>query len=295
MKFDYAAKVIVKYHRIITVTSTFIMNSTQIFHKVLIIVFTLIIFTSCVEKEVSPKWTERSDWGQFFEEAKVTGTFLLFEPTSNVYQVWNEDRAQEGFSPASTFKIFNSLVILETGQLPDIDTYFPWDSVERAYSLWNQDHNIRSGMKYSVVWLYQEMARRIGQDTMQTYIDKVGYGNQDISGGIDLFWLQGGLEMTALEQVAFLQRLYGNELPFSKTTMDAVKESMINESTEEYILRAKTGWAIRKEPGTGWWVGYVERGEKVYYFAMNMDIYTNEDAEARKSISKQILRAEGIL
>lgn len=271
------------------------MNSTQIVNNVLLCIFCLIIFTSCTEKEVAPKWTERSDWGQFFEEANVNGTFLLFEPTSNEFQVWNSERARQGFLPASTFKIFNSLVILETGQLPDIDTVFPWDSVERAYSIWNQDHNIRTGMQYSVVWLYQEMARRIGQDAMQAYIEKVGYGNQDISGGIDLFWLQGGLKMTALEQILFLQRLYENDLPFSPKNMDAVKESMINESTDDYILRAKTGWAIRTEPGIGWWVGYVEKGGKVYYFAMNIDIYTNEDADARKSVSRQILRAEGIL
>lgn len=271
------------------------MNSTQFFNKLLICLFSFIVITSCKEKESSPQWTARADWGHFFEEAGVTGTFLLYEPSSGEYQVWNRKRAVDPFLPASTFKIFNSLVILETGKLPDIDTYFPWDSVERAYSFWNQDHNIRSGMKYSVVWMYQEMARRIGPDSMQAYIDRVGYGNRDISGGIDLFWLQGGLRITALEQIQFLQRLYENDLPFSKASMEGVKESMINEETEDYILRAKTGWAIRTEPGTGWWVGYIERVGKVYFFAMNIDTYTNEDANARKSVSRQILRAEGLI
>jgi beta-lactamase class D len=271
------------------------MNSTQIFHKALIGIFCLIFISACKQPENAPKWTEMPDWGNYFKDAGVNGTFLLYEPTSMEYKVWNSERARTGFLPASTFKIFNSLVILETGQMPDIDTFFPWDSVERAYSFWNQDQNIRTGMKYSAVWFYQEMARRIGEDTMQAYVDRVGYGNQDISGGIDLFWLQGGLKMTALEQVQFVERLYNNDLPFSQRTMDGVKESMINEENEEFILRAKTGWAIRTEPGTGWWVGYVERGEKVYYFAMNIDTYKSEDAEARKSVSKQILRAEGIL
>ncbi len=272
------------------------MNSKPNFHLCLFCLVLLLIIPACgQEKNTNPQWIEKSDWGIFFEEARVQGTFVLQEEGSEEIQVWNLPRAQTGYLPASTFKIFNSLVMLETGQMPDIDTFFPWDSVERAYPFWNQDQNIRTGMMYSAVWFYQEMARRIGQDTMQAYIDRVGYGNRDISGGIDLFWLQGGLRMTALEQIAFLQRLYHDELPFSPKSMDGVKESMINEETDTYILRAKTGWAVRQEPGTGWWVGYVEKGEKVYFFAMNIDTYTSEDANARKSVSRQILRAEGIL
>jgi len=273
------------------------MNLTQMIHKVFLSAFLILLITSCSTTKDNnvPQWTERQDWQTFFDEAQVTGTFVLYEPTDNSYQVWNRERVTQAFLPASTFKIFNSLVILETGQMPDIDTFFPWDSVERAYSAWNQDQNIRTGMKYSAVWFYQEMARRIGQDTMQKYVNMVNYGNQDISGGIDLFWLNGGLRMSALEQIHFLERLYNNELPFSPKNMDGVKESMINEQTDEYILRAKTGWAIRTEPGTGWWVGYVEREGKVYFFAMNIDTYNNEDAKARKEVSKRILKAEGII
>ena len=93
---------------------------------------------------------------------------------------------------------------------------------------------------------------------MQYYIDSVGYGNQDIRGGIDLFWLNGNIRITMQQQVEFLKKLYKNDLPFSQRSMDIVKDIMIHTKTEDYILRAKTGWAARVEPNIGWFVGYLE-------------------------------------
>ena len=130
---------------------------------------------------------------------------------------------------------------------------------------------------------------------MQKYIDTVGYGNKNINGGIDLFWLQGDLRITPKEQINFLVRLYINDLPFSQRTMDIVKDIMIFEKTDSYVLRAKTGWGARLTRQIGWFVGYVVRGNDVFFFANNININNDEDAEGRISITKDILKELNII
>lgn len=232
---------------------------------------------------------------EIFDSNGVKGAFLLYDLKNDTTFVFNESRVKKGYLPASTFKIMNSLIALETGVIKDEEDTIKWDGQKRFVEAWNQDHNLRSGIKYSVVWFYQELARRIGEERMQHYIDTVAYGNQNISGGIDLFWLQGDIRITMQQQINFLQRLYQNELPFSQRSMDIVKDIMIQEETADYILRAKTGWAARVEPNIGWFVGYLERKDNVHFFATNIDINKDEDAKARKDITMQILQRLNLL
>lgn len=151
---------------------------------------------------------------------------------------------------------------------------------------WNRDHDLRSAFKVSAVWFYQELARRIGRERMQRHIDAVGYGNKDLDGGIDMFWLTGDLRITPKEQIDFLVRLHRNDLPFSQRTLDIVKDIMIFENAGEHVLRGKTGQAGK----VGWFVGYIERDGNVYFFANSMDILRPEDREARIQITRNILR-----
>jgi len=238
---------------------------------------------------------ERPDFGKFFEEAGVHGCFLLYDLQNDSLHVYNPARMDSGFIPASTFKIPNSLIALETGAVRNEHDTIAWDGVQRFVPRWNADHDMSSAFKYSTVWFYQELARRIGQKRMQHYIDAMGYGNRNINGGIDLFWLEGDLRITPREQIDFLVRLHKNDLPFSIETMGTVREIMIVEQTEGYVLRAKTGWGARLSPEIGWYVGYVERGGNVWFFANNIDMRKDEDAEARIGISRRILGELGIM
>lgn len=243
-------------------------------------------------------WEERQSWGDYFQAANVQGCFLLYDVQTDTYFSYNRKRVNSGFLPASTYKIFNSLVALETGVVRNENEVLRWDGVKRAVASWNQDQSMREAIKNSTVWFYQEMARRIGQDRMQHYVDQVDYGNRNIGGGIDRFWLDGALRITAKEQLDFLVKLHRNQLPFSPKTISTVKDILINEKTEIYVLRAKTGWAGLGDkfvPQIGWWVGYVERHDKAYFFAMNMDMKKDEDAAARMTITKNILREMKIL
>lgn len=238
---------------------------------------------------------ERPDFGQFFQNAGVEGAFVLYDLNQDTYLVYQPQRVDTPFLPASTFKIFNSLVALETGVVRDENEIIPWDGVKRDRPEWNQDLDMRSAIQYSAVWFHQELARRIGQDRMQKYINQVGYGNNDIGGGLDHFWLDGNLRITARQQVDFLRHLYHNDLPFSQRSMDIVKDILVVERTSDYVLRSKSGWVVVPDYQLGWWVGYLEQGSNVYFFALNLDIVRPGDENARMSVARDILGSLGLL
>ena len=218
-----------------------------------------------------------------------TGAFVLYDLTNNQYTRYNPERCAERFIPASTFKILNSLIGLESGVIPDENYVISWDGTEYPYPSWNQDHTLKTAIQNSVVWYYQELARQVGTEKMQQYVDAAGYGNQDISGKIDTFWLEGGLRISADEQIEFLKRLYAGELPFSQRNMDIVKSILIQEKTDDYRLSGKTGSAQRVAPHTGWFVGYLETQGNVYFFATNIES-TGPDGMANGETAKQINR-----
>ena len=267
--------------------------------KILLLLLVLgVSVVPCIGGARNGQWQEKPNWGSYFQAANVQGCFLLYDLQADAYFSYNSSRVNIGFLPASTYKIFNSLVALETGAVRDESEVLKWDGVPRMVPVWNQDQSMREAIKYSTVWFYQEMARRIGPDQMQHYVNAANYGNRDISGGIDHFWLDGALRITAKEQIDLLVKLHRNQLPFSPRTINIVKDILINEKAEKYVLRAKTGWAglgDNSVPQIGWWVGYVEREGQAYFFAMNIDIKKEEDAAARRTITQNILREMQII
>ena len=116
---------------------------------------------------------------------------------------------------------------------------------------------------------------------MKYWLDKANYGNADISGGIDKFWLSGGLRISTEQQIDFLKRLHDNTLPFSQKPMDIVKNIMIAKDTLGYVVRAKTGWGKQDNKDIGWYVGYVEKENKVYYFANCIQTTDSENKDLR--------------
>jgi len=190
----------------------------------------------------------------------------------------------------------NSLIGLETGVIPDENYVIKWDGTQYPIPAWNQDHTLKTAIQNSVVWYYQELARRVGKEKMQRDVDAADYGNKDISGKIDSFWLDGGLRISADEQVEFLKRLYANQLPFSQRSMKIVKEIIMLEKTEDYQLSGKTGSVQRVGTKEGWFIGYVEEKGNVYFFATNIE---NQKLDASgvkaQEISQNILQSLGLL
>lgn len=255
----------------------------------------LLISACNVSTPAAASQQERPDFGQFFKGAGVEGTLILYDLNQDTYLVYQPDRADTPYLPASTFKILNALIALETGIIQDENVVIPWDGLDRAVVEWNQDLNMRSAIQYSAIWFFQELARRIGQERMRQYVDRVNYGNGEIGGGLDHFWLDGDLRISARQQVDFLRRFYSDDLPFSQRSVDIVKDLLIVEQTPDYTLRAKAGWVVLPEYQLGWWVGYLEQAGDVYFFALNIDIARPGDENARMSVVKEIFRYVGLL
>jgi beta-lactamase class D len=244
----------------------------------------------------APAEEERPDWKRPFDAFQADGAFVLYDRTRNRYLRYNPERAARRFLPASTFKIFNSLVALETGVIRDTSEVMPWDGVERRVPAWNRDHTLGSAFRASAVWFYQEVARRVGEARMREHVAREHYGNEDLTGGIDAFWLTGGLRISPNEQVDLLRRLHAGTLGFSPRTMALVREIMVMERTDAHTLRGKTGWGIVDDVNHGWLVGYLERGPDVYFFATNVESAAPHFPmfEARRAITFAILEELGL-
>jgi beta-lactamase class D len=235
------------------------------------------------------KSQERPDWARFFQEAGVEGTIVVADERAGGGStgIYDEARARKRYSPASTFKIPHTLFALDAGVVRDEFQVFPWDGVKRWMESWNHDQNLRSAMRNSALWVYQEFARKIGAEREGTYLRKINYGNADPSGA-DPFWVEGNLSISALEQIALLRRLYRNELPFRVEHQRLLKDILIVEAGRDWILRAKTGWS-----GTvGWWVGWVEWPTGPVFFAVNINTPKRlDDLPKREAVARAVLRS----
>jgi beta-lactamase class D len=250
-----------------------------------------------VSTPIAPPASEiKPELAQYFQG--FTGAFVLYDRNANRYIRYNPARCAERRLPASTFKIMNSLIGLDTGVIPDENYVIPWDGTRYDIPAWNRDHTLATALQNSVVWYYQALARRVGREKIQHYVDAVHYGNQDISGQIDTFWLEGGLGISADEQVEFLKRLYQGDLPFAQRSMNLVKGLLVLDKTAAYQLSGKTGSVQRVTPHQGWFVGYLETGGNVYFFATNFESSSPDglaSGETARQISRDILQSLGLL
>jgi beta-lactamase class D len=241
-----------------------------------------------------------------FAQAGTTGTFVLLDATTGAVRTCDAARAAERFLPASTFKIPNALNALESGLLADEHVVLKWDGVDRGLPQWNRDSDLERGMRDSVVWFYQALARGTGAAAMQAHVDKLQYGNRDLSGGLDRFWLDGGLRISAAEQVVFLDALRRRALPLSRRSQDIVARILERERGAGYVWRGKTGLAIplakdgadldlAAPPGVGWLVGWVERPEGDVVYALNLAAKAGQPIALRAELARRLLAANGVL
>ena len=253
-----------------------------------LLLFLFLAFFSLGAESAPP--TERPDWKKHFDDARVSGTLVVIDEraSSKGSFVYNTNRANTRYSPASTFKIPHTLFALQHGAVRDEFQVFQWDGVQRTFSGHNQDQDLRSAMRFSALWVYQGFAKQIGEDQARVYLRSIQYGSADPTTATGDYWVDGNLRISAQEQVAFLQRLYRNQLPFAVEHQRLVKDLMIIEADYDWILRAKTGWEGRY----GWWVGWVEWREGPVFFALNIDTpKRTEDLAKRQVITKAILRS----
>jgi beta-lactamase class D len=260
----------------------------------LVIVFFLLITSSCTVNKAKIN----DDLGKYFDSANVDGCFALLDNANGDITVYNMKLDTQRILPASTFKIVNSLIGLETGRITDQNMLIKWDGKEREVKNWNQDLTMEQAFKFSAVPYYQEIARRIGKDTMQYWIDTLRYGNQLLGDQVDTFWLNNTLKISPDEQLGLVKRLYFDQLPFSKRSQEIVKRLMVQEDNTLYKLSYKTGWGFDEQNNdVGWIVGWIEENRHVYFIATLIKAKDkNIDMPAvRLNVTKGILKELGFL
>ena len=232
---------------------------------------------------------------KLFNERNVKGTIIISSLNGQTEYVYDETRVKKRFLPASTFKIPNTLIALDERAVVHEKEIIEWDGKDKGWSPWNKDHSLESAFPVSCVWFYQELAQRVGNTSYLDHFDRLNYGNKQTGDELTTFWLDGDLRISAREQVDFLKKLYRGELPYDKKHIELLKKMMIVEKKAHYILRAKTGWAMRIKNQHGWYVGYVETENDIWFFALNLDIKNKNDAAYRKEITMEALKIKAIL
>lgn len=214
---------------------------------------------------------EIKDLKPIFDKYNVNGSILVFDCNNDEYKGFNIERCNQSFSPASTFKIPNTLIALETKTVTT-DSVFKWNGEKQDLPAWETDMNIAQAYKASCVPIYQSIAKSIGVEQMKKYIRLFHFGNMIINqDNINRFWLEQESKITQFQQIYFLKRLYNLELPISNQTMLTMKQIMLQEDMNSYKLYAKTGLDVSEEITHGWYVGYIETKNNVYFFATNIE------------------------
>lgn len=241
-----------------------------------------------------------SDFQKIIDINELAGSILIYDDQNNTFYSNDFERASTGFLPASTFKVPNSMIGLETGVLEDENHLFEWDGQPRRLKNWEADLTLAEAYQYSCVPCYQEVARSIGTKKMNAYLKKFDYGNGEVTDSmIDMFWLEGEFKISQKQQIYFLKRFYNKELPISEKTDRIMRQIMVVDENEDYKLSGKTGWAIRNGNNIGWFVGFLEKQNRIYYIATNVtpldQADTNDFAKIRLRIALDAMHALNIL
>lgn len=256
----------------------------------------MVLVVACSPNNV----TEDTSLQEYFKAEGVTGVFGMFDNAQGDFLLSDRKAFRDSaYLPASTFKIVNSLIGIETGRVKDDSTVIPWDGVVRRMESWNQDLSMYRAFRYSSVPWFQELARRIGKDTMQHWLDTLGYARRYDTATIsriDSFWLDNSMKVTADEQLGMVKKLYFDQLPFQRRSHEIVRQMMLMEDSALYKLSYKTGWGVTENGANiGWVIGWVEENKHPYFFVVQVksDKPDADIAGIRLRILKAILAEKG--
>lgn len=241
------------------------------------------------------EWKEDDRLSQLFKQFEANGTFVLYDVSANQFIGHDKARAETRFIPASTFKVAHTLIGLSVGAVSSVDEVLPYGGQPQPIKSWEQDMGLREAIKISNVPVYQELARRIGLENEQKNLSKLKYGNEQVGKNLTTFWLVGPLKISAIEQTQFLANLAQEKLPYPQSIQKTVQEIIELEKGNHWVLYGKTGWENAPNPGVGWWVGWVQKDDHTYAFALNIDIQQASDASKRIELAKACLKVLDVL
>lgn len=237
--------------------------------------------------------THEINFKKHFNKYGVNGCFALYDQSGNTYIKYNSSRCDSGYIPASTFKIPNSLIALEEKVIMDTNQIIKWDGYEWPNKSWNQDQTLKTAVTYSCVWVFEDIAEEIGLEKYTHYITLFDYGNKDVKGPPNRFWLDGQIRISANQQLEFLRRFYNYNLEISHQSTDIVKDIIVREVKNNYTLSGKSGSGrISDSTMIFWLVGYIETENKPYFYALNISGSPADSKKfyVRNKILKEILK-----
>ncbi|WP_419955105.1 BlaR1 family beta-lactam sensor/signal transducer [Neobacillus niacini] len=236
--------------------------------------------------QFSGKNVVNEDLSSYFEGYK--GSFVLYDPSKNQYQIYNREMSEQRISPDSTYKIYSALFALESNVISTNSNNQIWDGNNYPFPEWNQNQNLASALSRSVNWYFQNTDREVGRKELQDYFHKIKYGNEDLSGNLDHYWMESSLKISPIEQVQLLYQLEENQWGFKAENIKAVKRALLIDVQKNGRLYGKTGTGmINGKNVNGWFIGFVEKGEDCYYFAINIQ---NKDGHAQGSKAAEIAK-----
>ncbi|MFT5581138.1 MAG: beta-lactamase class D [Lentimonas sp.] len=270
--------------------------------KTLGFIFTLMILLGCGNNKNLPNTYTRADeqvkfmridLSDSYEFNNLGGQTLIYDEKYNQYYSNDFKIAKEKFIPASTFKIVNTLIGLESGTIKS-DFVFNYNGEKRRNAAWEKSMNIREAFQTSCVPCYQDLAERIGLNNMTNQIKSMNYPGANVNeDNLTNFWLNGDATISPLEQIDYLRRLMTKQMVVSSQNIDLLKNAMAIDSTSKGKMYAKTGWAQTDEMDHGWYVGFIEQEKNRIYFATLIEPKEGYDmtkfANERKSITTSVL------
>ncbi|KAA0989709.1 penicillin-binding transpeptidase domain-containing protein [Dyadobacter aurulentus] len=239
-----------------------------------------------------------------FKNCNLTGSITIYDYKKGKWLTNDEGDSRRQTQPASTFKIINLLIALQTGVIKDENEIVKWpgstDTTLYGYrpEIY-KDISVKEAFEVSAGWAFIELAKKVGRKQYLHYLKAARYGNNNLSEKGDDFWNFGAFGVSPRNQITFLTAVYDGKTPFSKRNLDILKKVMVNEQTDDYTLRAKTGWTRVDGNDIGWWVGYVEREDNVYFFATRVtkkrSTLNADFGNCRKMITKAVLKEIGAM
>ena len=246
----------------------------------------------------------RTDFKKYFNDCNVKGSIVIYDNNKREFILSDTLETKQETLPASTFKIINLLIALETKTISSENDIVKWvgitDTLKYGYrpEIYHE-MTVKEAFEASAGWVFVELAKKIGKKNYKKYLTLCNYGNLNLTQTDADFWNFGAFAISPINQVEFLKNFYDEQLPFSKTNIAIVKKVMISEQKDDYTIRSKTGWTRDNGINTGWWVGYLKNKEDVYFFATRLlqDRKANSVnfGSCRKEITKTAFKELGIL
>lgn len=223
------------------------------------------------------------------------GSFVLYDQSSRQWSFYDRDMAARQVSPDSTYKIYDALFALEEEIITPESSLRQWDKKSYPFDTWNRDQTLRTAMLSSVNWYFNALDEELGRDVIQSYIRKIGYGNEKADGALSSYWMESSLKISAIEQVELLVSFCRNDFGFAPENIQAVKDSIRLDSSSSGILYGKTGTGkINGNDRNGWFVGFVEAAGNTWFFAVNIQGAQNASGSVAARIALSVLSDMGI-